>query len=140
VIETWRDFLEANKMRDMVEEYCPICGRRFACHEFTFLYEGETLRGFISRSTYSNSSLAVMLTTWYEEGNFWEPFATLSVNTDLPIGPDEFVASHNCTELVKLLAGHGLFEATGRMVSYGYVKNQPIFRLTDKGKTFAEVL
>lgn len=69
--------------------------------------------------------------------------AKLSINTEHEMEPGEFVVNHDVppllaqqlldrseeSELKRLTLG--LFEDTGKRVSYGFVKDQPVWRLVD---------
>jgi len=87
-------------------------------------------------SRYTTGNLAVLLV---QDGL---PYAHLSVNVvSVQFAPDEFVLHHNVgSELAKELLSDegksdleklalGLFEDTGKRVSYGYVTDQPAWRL-----------
>jgi hypothetical protein len=106
---------------------------------FEFPYYGQTLTGYMAEHKYAdNSNTAVMLLSWEADGEYWELHAKLSINTDHDMNPGEFVANHDCTQLVEDLAALGLLEPTGETLSYGYVMDQPVYRLTAKGREFLE--
>lgn len=91
--------------------------------------------GYFEQEQYgNNSNLAVQLMSWEDDGGYWTPHATISINTDLILPPDEFVAkNYNESEgLPESLLALGYFEDTGKRTSFGHCRNVPIYRLTDK--------
>lgn len=104
---------------------------------FTFTHRNETFKGRLILDNYhSTMNDAIMLQSWNEEDQYWESYANISINTDYRMMPGEFIANHDITDLVKQLAADRLFVATGLTYSYGYVVDQPVFRITDKGREF----
>jgi hypothetical protein len=88
---------------------------------------GETLTVY-KMEYQSNDRVTILL---YDAED--EPYATVSVNlVDQPMGEGEFAIHHDIRSVVAedLLAG-GLFEDTGRKVSYGFVQGQPVWRLKE---------
>jgi hypothetical protein len=90
---------------------------------------------------YRDGNDAVELYMWSDDNGggeaFWEPFARLSINTDYICEPGQFVVNHDCTDLVRELAdAHGLFADTGLRTSYGFVQDQPIFRVEPVARDF----
>lgn len=88
---------------------------------------GEVLG--VYRSVYrTNKRLGIML---FDEVGM--PYASVSVNlTDQPMGEDEFAVHHDINGVVRDdLLRSGLFEDTGRKVSYGGVQDQPVWRLKE---------
>lgn len=85
---------------------------------------------------YYNDNLAVRLILCDEEGHAQEPYATLSVNVPgSDVAADEFVLNHDVRPSFReALEEAGIIEPTGRTVSYGYVRDQPVYRLADKGR------
>lgn len=68
-----------------------------------------------------------------------DPYAVLSINAWNGVGdgdrvqPNEFVVSNDVSAaLVELCVIAGFFEMTTKHVSYGYVRNAQVFRLTKK--------
>ena len=85
----------------------------------------ETLR--VYSATYPNGRLAIALQS--EDGM---PYGTLSINVpDANLMPDEFIVPvRNLTpELLDAAKASKLFHDTGSTVSYGFVKNDPVWRL-----------
>ena len=79
----------------------------------------------IESTHYGNGRLAVLLVT--DDGSEW---GRVSVNVvEARLSEGEFVLSHNCRGIEKQLLASGAFEDTGRTVSYGFVSDQPIWRL-----------
>lgn len=60
-----------------------------------------------------------------------EPWAHLSVNTDDELYPNEFVLSHDVDSALAS-AARLFFEPTRKLVSYGYVVKQPVWRIPDE--------
>jgi hypothetical protein len=82
-------------------------------------------------------NLAVRLNLCDDKGREEEPFCTLSINVTqaghLPAG--EFILNHDvAADFLEDLERQGLVEKTGRTVSYGYVKDRPVCRLTAKAR------
>lgn len=86
---------------------------------------GETMTVYTEEYR-TNARLAVLV--YCEDGS---PFCVPSINvTDVFIKDGEFVLSHAVQESVERdLLASGMFEDTGKRVNYGYVKNQPVWRL-----------
>ena len=86
---------------------------------------GEILT--IYRTEYeSNGSLGILLYDAKEE-----PYAVVSVNlVDQFMEENEFAVHHDIQSIVaEDLLKCGLFEDTGRRVSYGFVESRPVWRL-----------
>jgi len=87
---------------------------------------GETMTVFTEKYQ-TNDRLAVLV--YCADGS---PFCVPSINVTDAFGieDDEFVLNHDVQGGVKDdLIACGLFEDTGKRVSYGYVKSQPVWRL-----------
>lgn len=99
----------------------------------TFKHHGKEYRGQLSAAQYGNGNLAVQLMSWDEEYEFWEPYAKLSVNTELILEADFFVAkTYSENEgLIEQFIESGIFENTGQVVPLGYASGA-ILKLTDK--------
>lgn len=80
----------------------------------------------ISTANYPNGRIAIILTCL--DG---EPYATVSVNLpDHPMDEGEFAIHHDIGDhILDPLLACGLFEDTGMKVSYGFVVDQPVWRL-----------
>lgn len=70
------------------------------------------------------------LRVWTQEG----PWGTLSVNVGIPLEEDEFVLNHDLNYdkgslVLRAIIESGTISDTGKRVSYGFVKNQPVYRL-----------
>ena len=91
----------------------------------TLNYAGEKLS--VCRATYPESGTTAVVV----ENELGMRYCTVSVyveNLNLP--PEEFVVTHNLgKELQAALLETGMFEKTDKLVSYGYVKDQPVWRL-----------
>ena len=94
--------------------------------EFVFKEDGEDERILVHKTKYRDGKLAITSTTVYGE-----PFGTLSVNTPHELEEDEFVVNHDTTQIGwdKYYMQTGVFEDTGKRVDYGWVSNQPVWRL-----------
>ena len=63
------------------------------------------------------------------------PYSTLSICVpEIKLANNEFILSHNANSLIDWMEKTGLFLKTGRTASYGFVKDQPIYKLNDKTK------
>jgi hypothetical protein len=101
-----------------------------------FTHFGQKFRGKIDFAQYDNNgNRAVQLSSFNEEYQGWEPFATLSVNTDETLPENEFVAkTYSENEgLVEQFIEMGLFEDTGKTVICGYAGPQPVLRIVENG-------
>jgi hypothetical protein len=91
---------------------------------------------------YGEENLSVYETTYRESGTvavvvqdeMGVPYCKMSTfveNLNLP--PNEFVVTHNTGgKLRQALLESGLFEETNTAVSYGFVKDQPVWRLKEQ--------
>jgi hypothetical protein len=77
----------------------------------------------------------VFLLSWDEDGAYWEVCGRLSISTDHRMQPGEFMLNHDCNTLMPLVPP-GMFEDTGRRVSYGYVMGQPVYRVGPQARDF----
>lgn len=93
----------------------------------TIQYKGETLRAWVSHYN-SNGAMAVILDC--DEGSY----GVLSVNVqEASLEDDEFVLNHDFNhspDLVDAMVAKGLIEKTDKTVSYGWVQDQPVYRVT----------
>jgi hypothetical protein len=81
----------------------------------------------IKTSRYQNDNLAVM--AFMESG---EPYAHVSVNV-APLESNEFVLHHDLNrdkKFLDALINTGFVEYTDNFISYGFVEDQPILKLT----------
>lgn len=102
-----------------------------------FVHRGKTFTGYFAENKYvDNNNLYVALMSWQTDGGYWEPYANVSVNTDLWLPADEFVAkTYSENEgLVGQFVAMGYFEETGLTTRFGYVGAAPIYRITKKFK------
>lgn len=101
--------------------------------ELDFTHRGTKYRGMLRKEQYINDNLAVELLYWETDGGYWGPYAKLSVNTDLDLPTNEFVAkTYSENEgLVEQFIEAGYFEDTGRIKGMGYASG-PILKITDK--------
>jgi hypothetical protein len=61
------------------------------------------------------------------------PYSTLSVCVpEIKLANNEFILSHNANSLATWMEETGLFLKTGRTASYGFIENQPIYKLNDE--------
>ena len=90
----------------------------------TFDHDGESLG--VMRYAYSNGRVAILVEAANDEA-----FADVSVNVvAVQLAEGEFVIHHDLdSDLRQKLRDTGLFEDTGRTVSYGYVTGAEIWRL-----------
>ena len=63
------------------------------------------------------------------EGSCPEPFATITINLSNYMEPMCFVLHHDMNKYEKDLMATGWFEDTGGRVTYGFVTNQPVWKL-----------
>ena len=92
---------------------------------------GSLETGWFTLNRYTNND-NVCVSIMSPEG----PYAKLSVNTDLKLPDDEFVAktySENAG-LVEQFINMGYFTHDGRVKTCGQAENQPILKFTDKFK------
>lgn len=101
---------------------------------FEVTYDNEVVTLSLRIERYeSNRRIAVELFLCNEQGQETDAFSRLSINTDDWIAEDEFVLNHDAEpEFVADLESRGLIERTGRLVDYGYVRGQPVCRLTKR--------
>ena len=99
--------------------------------KFNSKYAGE-INGTFTVNTYKNNGNTSVHLLEIDEG----PFATLSVNIDLKLPPDEFVAkTYSENEgLVEQFIEMGYFEPTGGKIQVGYAGYMPVLRFTEKFK------
>jgi hypothetical protein len=93
---------------------------------------GETFEGKIKFNNYADGNRAVQLLSFNNEYEGWEPFATLSVNTDKKLPQDQFVAKMYSENegLVEQFIEMGYFEAVeDQYVTVGYAGPQPVLRI-----------
>ena len=92
-----------------------------------------TMTGFFTQGVYGNGNTAVEVKSWEPDGQYWEPYAKVSVNTDLALPADEFVAKNYSENagLPEQFVAQGYFADTGRKVQCGYVEC-PVYRITDQ--------
>ena len=101
---------------------------------FTFPgIDGEPVEGELRRGKYSaNGTLAIVVYSKSEHGDFMEPYQTLTVNLGSDVQDDEtaFIDENNCSfDLVTAITGFGKF--TDVMVPSGYC-TYPAFRFDKK--------
>lgn len=91
--------------------------------------------GFFTKSHYQNNgNTAIQLKSWEEDGGYWCPHSTLSINLDAELPPKEFVVKNysECAGLPEQFLKMGYFEDTGKRVSFGHCTDVPIYRITEK--------
>lgn len=85
--------------------------------------DGERL--VVIRSEYLDGNTAVVVLDW--DGI---PQATLSVNVEgCKLPPGSFVLNHDVKTMELWMERSGVFEKTPHTISYGFVKNQPVYRI-----------
>ena len=106
---------------------------------FNFSHLGDTIKGYLIFDSYQKNpnNIAVVLMGWNED-QYWENYSSLSINV-APMNPGEFVLNHDCTEIMQSLVSQGLFELTGKTINYGYVRNQPVYRILEKANDYCAV-
>ena len=95
--------------------------------EFISTFSGQKVEGTLMFRQYHDGNLAVQL--YDDEG----PYATLSVNTEVELPGNEFVAK-TYTEnegLVEQFIEKGIFIDTGRAVTVGHAGVQPILEISN---------
>lgn len=103
---------------------------------FTFDHHGP-VKACLHISEYNNNGkLAVTALSWEEDGEYWERYATLSINTDHAMQDGQFVLNHDCNDFLPSLEAAGIIQRTGQTVSYGYVRDQPVCILTEQAKQY----
>lgn len=85
----------------------------------------ETITMELSSYAYGNKGTALQLYAWDEEMQFWEPYATATVNLDKKYykKPDKdivFIDDNNCPFLCEWLEENGLATYTGELGRSGY--------------------
>ena len=92
-----------------------------------FSHAGQTFEGSLEYLQYHNGNLAVQLNL--DNG---EPYATLSVNTELALADNEFVAkTYSENEgLVEQFIEKGYFVPVSISAPVGFAPSQPILRLS----------
>lgn len=100
-----------------------------------FRFIRKTHTGYFEQHIYQNNgNLAVAIVSWETDGGYWTPFGTLSVNTDLRLPINQFVAKtwDGQDELLAQFVKDGYFTDTGRRTICGRVENVPIYQITEK--------
>jgi len=81
---------------------------------------------YIDVLNYATGNIAVRSVSEYEG-----PYATISINVvEIPLEEGEFILNHDIRPAYQeALMTSGLFEDTGKKVSYGFIQGQPVWRL-----------
>ena len=90
-----------------------------------FIWYGEPVCVVVSSYETDRNKVAIVAVVVHGE-----QFGVLSVNVDQPLDKDEFVVSHNVSpEIMAKLLESTNFADTGKRMSYGFVVNQPVYRI-----------
>lgn len=107
---------------------------------FNFRHHNSDWTGYFKLGQYDDfcsdgrtRRLAVQIVAHSGDG-IWEPYATVSMNTDYDTSPGEIVAKTYSENLglVEQLIHAGFFEDTGTRVEVGRVDFNPVLRITSK--------
>lgn len=97
-----------------------------------FTHFGTTYEGKIEYNKYQNNgNLAVQLLSKEDGEDYFENYASLSVNTDLKLPANQFVAkTYSENEgLIEQFIDNGTFVRTNRSVECGHAGKQPVLQL-----------